>query len=51
MSGVWAVYYYDVGPVIATVYANELEARRNADDSFHRVVFLPWGKRIDEVVR
>jgi hypothetical protein len=50
-TGVWALYYNDYGPIIAAVYPGELEARRNADPSFHHVVFLPWGKRIDEVVK
>jgi hypothetical protein len=50
-KGVWAVYFYDYGPILSKVYARELEARRNAVPNFHHVIFLPFGADFDEIVR
>jgi hypothetical protein len=51
MKGVWVVYFWDVSPMVSSVYADELEARRNAVPNWHHVIFLPFGASFDDIVR
>lgn len=49
-GGVWATYEsFDDGTFITSVHPGELEARRAMEHS-GGVVFVPWGKSIDEVL-
>lgn len=45
-GGAWVTFYHDNNNV--GVYATELEALRAAHGSSRVVVFVPWGKTIDE---